>query len=80
MSAGGCFPGGTVSEDDRKTGKTLCHTAARIPPAVQVSVTSKMLGPLHPHKPSNSSHKPLTHSPLTEGTLMPASPSRQCCS
>ena len=80
MSAGGCFPGGTVSEDDGETGKTLCHTAARIPPAVQVSVTSKMLGPSHPHKPSNSSHKPLTHSPLTEGTLMPASPSRQCCS
>lgn len=73
MSAGGCFPGGTVGEDDGETGKTLCHTAARIPPAVQVSVTSKMLGPSHPHKP-------LTHSPLTEGTLMPASPSRQCCS
>ena len=70
MSAGGCFPGGTVGEDDRETGETLCNTAARIPPPVQVSVASKMLGP----------SRPLTHSPLTEGTLMPASPSRQCCS
>lgn len=49
MSAGGCFPGGTVGEDDRETGETLCHTAARIPPAVQVSVASKMLGPSHTH-------------------------------
>ena len=53
MSAGGCFPGGTVGEDDGETGETLCHTAARIPPPVQVSVASKMLGPSHTHTPSH---------------------------
>ena len=75
MSTGGCFPGGTVSEADRETGETLCRAAAGIPPAVQVSLA------FIPHKPSIPLTCPHTSShPLTEGTLMPASPSRQCCS
>ena len=58
MFTRGCFPGGIVSEVDRETGETLCHTATGIPPAVQVSVASV------PHKTSSPSHMPsLTHTP-----------------